>query len=110
METFKRRCWYAFELGEDGEAYLKEKSFKEAKIYVKSEFKKQNKELYDRVKNTSISFENKHFEKFANEMQDLVFKQCSTKMSQDEYSKKSQKIRNKYVKWFKNVSLLRKVS
>ena len=89
---------------EDGEVYLKEKALKEAKIYAKSEFKKQNKALYDRVKKADISFKNKHFEKFANEMQDLVFKQCSTKMSQDEYDKQSLKIRAKYVKHFKDVS------
>ncbi len=88
----------------DGEAYLKEVSYNRAKISINAEFKKQNKALYDRVKNAKISFKNKHFEKFANEMQDLVFEQCSTKMSQEEYSKKSLKIREKYMKWFKDVS------
>jgi len=88
----------------DGEAYLKEVSFNRAKTHIKSEFKKQNKALYNRVENAKISFKNKHFEKFANEMQELVFEQCATKMTQEEYNKKSLKIRTKYVKWFKDVS------
>lgn len=56
------------------------------------------------LKNTNVTFKNKHFEKFANEMQDLLFKQCSTKMTQEEYNKQGQEIRAKYVKWFKDVS------
>lgn len=74
------------------------------KAIALADLTKRYEVLYNKTGNSKINFENKKFSKFANEMQDLVFKQCTTNMTQDEYNKKSKKIRAKYVNFFKDVS------
>jgi hypothetical protein len=74
------------------------------KSVEKASLLKRKEELHKNTGGAKITFENKHFKKFANKMQNLVLEQCATNISNKEYEKKSKKIRAKYVKWFKDVS------
>jgi len=88
----------------DGEAYLKKISFKEAKKYALSEFKKNHVFLYKEVENTKIKFKNKDFEDYAIKVMALSFEQCTENITHKEFDLKALKLREQYANAIRTAS------